>query len=65
MNMTAKTLGDPLKRKRKMWPSPLKRAMVEKATIERGNVIIVENLAIARMIVGRKVAERRTKSQIG
>jgi len=39
--------------------------MVEKATIERGNVIIVENLAIARMIVGRKVAERRTKSQIG
>jgi len=39
--------------------------MVEKAIIERGNVIIVENPAITRMIVGRKVAERQIKSQIG
>jgi len=48
-----------------MQPSPPKRAMAEEATIEKGNVIIVENPAIARTIVGRKVAERRTKSQIG
>ena len=48
-----------------MQPSPLKRAMAEKATIKRENIIIVGNLAIARTIVGRKVSERQMKSQIG
>jgi len=65
MNTTAETLGNHLKRRRKTRPSPPKRAMVERATIERGNVIIAGNPAIARTIVGRKAAERQTKSQIG
>ena len=36
-----------------------------KAMVRRGIVITVANPAIEKTIVGRKVVERRTKSQIG
>jgi hypothetical protein len=47
------------------WLSQPMRATGGKAMVRRGIVITVANPAIGKTIVGRKVAERRTRSRIG
>ena len=62
MSMTAKTFEN-LPKWKNPRPSLPKKAMEAKGIAESGAIaIIVASLAIARRIVGRKVAEKRARS---